>query len=226
MRKTAASLCVVAALVPCVRAQEQPPKTQQKAPQGFAERDPRYRIQPNDVVDVQFRYTPEFNFTATVQPDGYISSQIAGSVRIGGLPLDEASAAIAKPASAKLKDPEVNIILKDFVKPHFVVAGEVNHPGTFDLHGEVGMVQAIAMSGGFKDSAKRSQVILYRKANPEFAEVKVFDLKKLMSPGQIQEDLTMKPGDLLVVPRNRVSKMEPFIRIASLGMYGLAMGIP
>jgi hypothetical protein len=69
-------------------------------------------------------------------------------------------------------------------------------------------------------------VILYRKANPEFAEVKVFDLKKLMSPGQIQEDLTMKPGDLLVVPRNRVSKMEPFIRIASLGMYGLAMGIP
>jgi polysaccharide export outer membrane protein len=102
----------------------------------------------------------------------------------------------------------------------------VNHPGTFDLHGEVGMVQAIAMSGGFKDSAKRSQVILYRKANPEFAEVKVFDLKKLMSPGQIQEDLTMKPGDLLVVPRNRVSKMEPFIRIASLGMYGLAMGIP
>ena len=195
-------------------------------PTGFAERDPRYRIQPSDVVEVQFRYTPEFNFTTTVQSDGFISSQIAGSVRIGGLTVDEACAALAKPASVRLKDPEVNIVLKDFVKPNFVVAGEVNHPGTFDLRGEVRLVQAIAMSGGFKDSAKRTQVILCRKANSEFAEVKVFDVKKLMSPGQIREDVVLKPGDMLVVPRNRISKMEPYIRLTSLGLYGLAMGLP
>jgi polysaccharide export outer membrane protein len=197
-----------------------------KPPAGFAERDPRYRIQANDVLDIQFRYTPEFNFTATVQPDGFIASQIAGSVRVGGLTVDEACAAIAKPASARLKDPEVNIILKDFVKPHFVVAGEVNHPGTFDLHGEVSLVQAIAISGGFKDSARRTQVILFRKANPEYAEVKVYDLRKIMSPGQIREDAVVKPGDMLVVPRNHISRMEPYLRLTSLGMWGLTMGIP
>ena len=102
----------------------------------------------------------------------------------------------------------------------------MNHPGNFDLRGEVRLVQAIAMAGGFKDSAKRTQVVLCRKANAEYAEVKIFDVRKLMTPGDIREDVVLRPGDTLVVPRNRISKMEPFIRLTSLGMYGLALGLP
>jgi len=199
---------------------------QPKPPSGFTARDQRYRIQPNDVIEVQFRYTPEFNFTTTVQPDGYVSGQAAGDVSVAGLTIAEASKAIAAKAAVRLKDPEVTVVLKDFVKPHFVVAGEVNHPGTYDLRGDVGIIQAIAMSGGFKDSAKRTQVILVRRAYAEYAEVKVFDMNKRMSPDQIREDITLRPDDMLVVPRNRISKIEPYIRFTSLGMYGLSMGLP
>ena len=199
---------------------------QQNPPGGFANRDQRYRIQANDIVEVQFRYTPELNFTATVQPDGYVSCQAAGDVFIAGLTIAEASTAIAAKASVRLKDPEVTVLLKDFVKPHFVVAGEVNHPGTYDLRGDVGIIQAIAMSGGFKDSAKRTQVILVRKANAEYAEVKVFDMNKRMSPQEIREDITLRPNDMLVVPRNRITKIEPYLRLSSLAFYGLAMGLP
>lgn len=195
-------------------------------PNSFASRDQRYRLQPNDVVEVQFRYTPEFNTTATIQPDGYITSAIAGQVRVGGLTLTEAADAITKQACARLNDPEVTVFLKDFVKPHFVVAGEVAHPGTFELRGELGIIQAIAMSGGFKDSARRTQVVLVRKYNAQMAEVKVFDVRKLMSPKNIREDITLQPGDMLVVPRNQFSKLEPYMRISSLGLYGLAVGAP
>jgi polysaccharide export outer membrane protein len=198
----------------------------QNPPSGFAQRDPRYRLQPSDVVDVQFRYTPEFNASAIVQPDGFISIQAAGDVKVGGLTLAEARDLIAKKASVRLKDPEVSLLLKDFVKPHFVVAGEVSHPGSYELRGDVGMIQAIAMGGGFKDSAQRSQVLLVRRANAEYANVKVYDLKKMMTPGNVLEDITLQPNDVIVVPRNRITKVEPYLRIASLGMYGLAMGIP
>ena len=201
-------------------------QAQDKSERQFANRDARYRIQPNDVVDIQFRYTPEFNFSATVEPDGYIASQVTGDVHIAGLTMAEAAAAMQKSASARLKDPEVSVLLRDFVKPHIVVAGEVAHPGTLELRGEVGIVQAIAMSGGFKDSAKRSQVVLLRRANAEFAEVKVFDAKKLMDPKGIREDIVLRPDDMLVVPRNRITRIEPYIRFASLGMYGLTMGLP
>ena len=210
------SLCV------CMCAADQ----QQNPAGGFANRDPRYRIQANDVVEVQFRYTPELNFTATVQPDGYVSCQAAGDVSIAGLTIAEAATAISTKAAVRLKDPEVTVLLKDFVKPHFVVAGEVNHPGTYDLRGDVGIIQAIAMSGGFKDSAKRTQVVLVRKANAEFAEVKVFDMNKRMSPQEVREDITLRANDMLIVPRNRISKIEPFMRFTSLGLYGLSMGLP
>lgn len=210
------------ALCFCVCAADQ--KTSSQG--GFANRDQRYRIQANDVVEVQFRFTPELNFTATVQPDGYVSCQAAGDVSIAGLTVAEASTAIAAKAVVRLKDPEVTVLLKDFVKPHFVVAGEVNHPGTYDLRGDVGIIQAIAMSGGFKDSAKRTQVVLVRKANAEYAEVKVFDMNKRMSPQEMREDITLRPDDMLVIPRNRITKIEPYIRFASLGIYGLTMGLP
>jgi polysaccharide export outer membrane protein len=213
---------VLSLAVPLILGAQDPPR---KAP-GFATRDARYKLQPNDVVDVQFRYTPEFNSNATIQPDGYITLQVAGDVHVGGLTLSDASAAIAKQAGARLKDPEVTILLKDFVKPHFVIAGEVAHPGTFELRGEVGIIQAIAMGGGFKESAQRTQVIVVRRADAEYAHVKVYDVKKLMSPGNILEDITLQPNDLIVVPRNRFTKLEPLMRISSLGMYGLTMGIP
>lgn len=218
------ALYLCAALIPAmVFAQSGAPNP--KPPAGFAQRDARYKIQPNDVVEIQFRYTPEYNYTGTVQPDGFISLQVVGDIKVGGLTLNEASTAIAKQANTRLRDPEVAVFLKDFVKPHFVVAGEVGHPGTFDLRGEVTVIQAIAMSGGFKESSKRTQVILLRRANKEFAEVKVLDMKELMSPKKIQEDILIQPDDMLVVPQNRISRLEPYVRVGSTGLYALGLAL-
>ncbi len=215
-------LAIAALLCLTLQAGDQP----QAPPAGFATRNARYKLQPDDVVEVRFRYTPEFNAVATVQPDGFISLQAAGDVHVGGLTLPEAEAAITKQASARLKAPEVTVLLKDFVKPHFVVAGEVSHPGTFELHGNMGLIQAIAMSGGFRDSAKRTKVVLVRRVSAEYARVNVYDMRKLMQPGGIQEDVTIQANDMIVVPRNRLGKLEPYLRISSLGLYGLTMGIP
>lgn len=199
--------------------------TAQTSDGGFADREQRYKIQPNDVIEVQFRYSPEYNLTATVQPDGYISSQIAGSVKVGGLTLVKAAALIAQQSSSRLKDPEVTVVPKDFVKPRFFVSGEVARPGPQELRGDISIIEAIAMSGGFKESAQRSQVVLVRRVNSEFAQVHLLDLKKLMKPQHIQEQMRIAPDDLIVVPQNRISKIEPFMRVASLSMYGLAFAI-
>src|SRR5438067_8735625 len=147
--------------------------------EGLNERDPRYRIQPSDVIEVQYRYTPEYNHSATIQPDGFAALQLIGDVKIAGLTVDEASAAITRKASERLKNPELTVTLKEFVKPFFTVAGEVNHPGRFDLRGRMTAVEGIAISGGFKESSKRTTVILLRQTGADMAEVKVLDLRKL-----------------------------------------------
>lgn len=175
-----------------------------------------YRLQTGDSVEVQYRYTPEFNAKAVIQPDGQISIPITGLVRIGGLPVEEARIAIAAKAAERLRDPEVVLLLTDFVKPAFTVAGEVGKPGRYDLRGDMTAVDAIAISGGFKDSSKHSQVLLIRRFNDEMADVRVLNLKAVMQADGMKEDVRIQSGDLLVVPQSFVSKLERYIRWGSL----------
>lgn len=192
---------------------------QQESP-GLANRDQRYRLQPQDVIEVHYRYTPEYDQTATVQPDGFVTLILLGGVKLAGLTLDQAKSELAERAAKRLRDPEVSLLLKDYVKPHFAVAGEVTTPGRFELRGQITAVEAIAMAGGFKTpSAKHSQVILYRRSGPEMAEARILDMKQMMRPNGLKENLDIQPGDLLVVPQNQISKIERFVKWANVGMY-------
>ncbi len=189
---------------------------------GFAERDPRYQIQATDVLEIHYRYTPEFDQTVTVQPDGFVTLQIVGDIKLQGLTLDQAKAHIRERASERLKDPEITVVLKEFDKPYFVVGGEVASPGRFEMRGSITAVQAIAMAGGFKNSAKHSQVILFRRVGPDLARTELLNLKAAMSPtgrADSEPHLPLQPGDLLVVPQNKVSKIERFIKWGNLGLY-------
>jgi len=181
---------------------------------GFADRDPQYKLQAEDKIEVQYRYTPEYNATAALQPDGYVSLPFVGQVKLAGLTLGQASKAIADRASDRLSDPEVEVLLRDYVKPYFVVAGEVEHPGRFELHGQVSLIEALALSGGLKSSSKRTQVVLMRKTDKDTAEVRLLDVRKLMSASDITEDITIRSGDLIVVPRNWISRVEPIVRLS------------
>jgi polysaccharide export outer membrane protein len=189
-------------------------------PGGFSERDPRYRIEPTDVLEIHYRYTPEFDQTVTVQPDGFVTLQIVGDLKLQGLTLDQVKAALLEKASLRLKDPEITLILKDFEKPYFVVGGEVEKPGRFEMRGQVTALQAIAIAGGFKNaSAKHSQVILFRRVGPDLAKTEILDLKAAMKPSAKEALADLRPGDMLIVPQNTVSKIERFIKWANIGMY-------
>ena len=187
---------------------------------SFADRNPRYLLQPSDVLEIHYRYSPEFDQTVTVQPDGFVSLQLVGDLKLRSLTVDQAKTAILEKASQRLKDPEITVVLKEFEKPYFMVGGEVANPGRFEMRGSMTALQAIAMAGGFKSaSAKHSQVILYRRVGPDMAKAEILDLKAAMSPTSTEPLADLRSGDLLVVPENNVSKIERFVKWANLGVY-------
>src|SRR5271165_5569609 len=49
------------------------------------QRNPRYRIQRDDILILSFSLSPELNQAVTVQPDGYVSLQNAGSLYVQGM---------------------------------------------------------------------------------------------------------------------------------------------
>ena len=187
---------------------------------SFSERDDRYRLQPSDTLEIHYRYSPEFDQTVTLLPDGFVALQLAGDLKLQGLTVDQAKAAILEKAAQRLKDPEITVVLKDFEKPYFTVGGEVLKPGRYDMRGPVTALEAIAMAGGFNAaSAKHSQVLLFRRVGPDLAKTEILDLKAASSAAATEALAGLQPGDMLIVPQNRISKIERLIKIANIGGY-------
>jgi polysaccharide export outer membrane protein len=185
----------------------------------LAQIDDRYRVKPADVLEIQYRYTPEFSQTVTVGPDGYVSLQLLGSVRVGGLTVDEAHALVLEGARQRLRDPEVALVVKEHEKRYVTVTGQVVAPGKIEIKGTLTALEAIAMAGGLRNDAKQSQVILFRRSNPEEYETQVLDVKNLMSKSGVHADLDLRPNDLLLVPQDRVSKVDRVVKLLNLGLY-------
>src|SRR5689334_11413984 len=188
----------------------------QRPPRLTTVTEDRYRLQPGDVLDVQFRYSPEFNQTVTVQPDGYISLEITGDLKIAGFTIEQTRTAILRQASQRLQEPVVSIVLKEFQRPYFVVAGEVAQPGKIEMREKVTALQAIMLAGGMKETAKSSQVVVFRKINSDTAEVKLLNLKSIKRTADLENDLTLQAGDMVYVPRDKISKVERFMKLVSV----------
>lgn len=179
--------------------------------------EPFYTLQPSDVVAVKYRYTPEYDATVSVRPDGFITLPIVGDVKVSGLTVADAQREVRTAAERRLRDPELTFELKDFQKPRFVVGGEVDKPGQFELRGRITVLEAIAMAGGLKSSAKHSKVVLFRRFDETQAVTRVIDAKALAKPGRDEEDPFLRPGDFLFVPQNRISKLERLVPLTSIG---------
>jgi polysaccharide biosynthesis/export protein len=182
-------------------------------------RRPEYTLHVGDVIVLNYRYTPEFNQTVTVQPDGYINLNIVGNIKVAGSTIEAMHDQIVNQASRRLNNPELTVTLKEFQQPYVVVAGEVERPGKIDLHDNTTALQAVMLAGGFKDSARDTHVVLFRRINGDTAEVRQLDLHNIKKHADLERDTELEPGDMLLVTRNKMEHLSRFMKAANLGVY-------
>lgn len=79
--------------------------------------------------------------------------------------------------------------------------GEVASPGKYPLKSKTTLLQGITMAGGFKETAARNQIVIFR-----FTEVAP-GLKRFTASYDdivlrdgVADNFELKPGDTLVVP--------------------------
>lgn len=51
------------------------------------------------------------------------------------------------------------------------------------------------------------------------SEVMVLDLKRVKRTSDLEKDLTLVPGDMLLVPQNTMTKIERYMKFANVGLY-------
>jgi polysaccharide biosynthesis/export protein len=177
---------------------------------ALQQRNPRYRVQRDDILNIWFALSPELNQTVTIQPDGYINLQSAGSAYVLGMTVPEVVAAVKKAYANILHDPIVDVDLKDFQKPFFVALGQVGKPGQYDLRYDMTVTEAIGVAGGFSPGAK-TQVLLYHRVSNEWAEVKLLNVKQILNGKNVNEDAHLMPGDMIFVPEKFITKFRKYV---------------
>lgn len=182
-------------------------------------RRPLYRLNFSDTVALSFTLSPEFDQLLTIQPDGYISLKDAGAMLAQGLTLEEFRGAVQHAYTGYLHYPQVAVALKEFEHPYFVAGGEVGKPGKYELRSDTSIIEAIEIAGGFTHVAKHSQVLLFRHVSDGLVEAHVFNLKKMLKDKNLSEAAELRPGDLIFVPQNSISKIERFLTKPSADLY-------
>jgi len=190
------------------------------SPALTGERRPLYRLRKSDVIEIDFAFSPEFNQTVAVQPDGFVALREVPQVYAEGKTTPELEEAVRRAYANILHDPEVTIVLKDFDKPYFTAAGEVGRPGKYELRSDTTVTEGVAIAGGFTGKAKHSQVLLFRRVSDDLVESHILNLKTMLRSRTLGEDVHLRPGDLLFVPQNLISKIRQYMPASSLSLYG------
>jgi polysaccharide export outer membrane protein len=158
-----------------------------------------------------FPLSPELNQTVTIQPDGYINLQSAGSVYARGLTAPELVLAVKKAYTGILHDPIVNVDVTDFQKPFFTVSGQVGKPGQYELRSDITVAEALAVAGGMTMMTAKTQVFLFHRTSQNWFEVRKVNMKEILSGKNLNEDAIVQPGDMIYVPEKFITNFRKYV---------------
>lgn len=177
-----------------------------------------YIIQRGDVIDVKFYYRPELNENLRVRPDGKIALQLISETLAAGLTPSELTEILIEKYSKLFHQLEVVVIVQDFAGYKIYVGGEVNVPGVVTNFGNLGALEAIFMAGGFKATAYPGSVVIIRKGPDNHPYVKKLNLTEVMSGEALEENILLKPYDVIYVPKSAIAKANLFVEQYITGM--------
>ena len=169
-----------------------------------------YLIQPGDMLAITVLEDETLNRETLVLPDGSISVPLAGSVRAAGNSVETVERTIAdRLASNFAVRPSVFVSVvtvseEGLTFPIYVV-GEVLEPGVFEVESGTTLLQALALGGG-PDRFAATKRIQLRRIDPASGQEKlyIFNYRAVERGGTIQGMISLRPGDVIVVPERRL----------------------
>jgi polysaccharide export outer membrane protein len=168
-----------------------------------------YKISRTDKVSIMIVGENDLNVVGKrVDANGYVNLNLVGQVRIAGLSVSQAQAAIeaAYRDGRILRNPQVNLNIEEYAPRNVSISGMVKSPGTISLPPETVMTikELVLRAGGFTETANGSKVRVSRTTAD--GSLKVFTLNvdavlKARDPGKSGDNsFVLEPDDIVYVP--------------------------
>ncbi len=202
---TAPTTAAASSAPPAVPAPSQPTSSADAQPGVNAKGvGPDYVIGPGDTLQVFVWRNPELTTSVPVRPDGKITTPLVDDIVAVGKTPPQLARDVEARLAEYVRSPQVSIIVTNAVSAYsqITVVGQVKDPRAIPFREGMTVMDAVLQTGGLTDFAAGNRAKLIRKdAHGKQQEIKVH-LEDLLKKGKLSENLTVKPGDVLLIPES------------------------
>ena len=166
---------------------------------------PEYRIGPGDLLEITFRVGSQYSTDLVrVGSDGTISYSFVDNLSVTGLTVRELDDQLTHRLSAYVKNPRLDVAVKEFKSKSALVLGEVGAlrlpyyeagSGKVFLKGKTTLLDLLVLAGGYTEDADIKKVKLIRDS--EIYRINLYDI---IYRGETEQNVIINDGDVVDVP--------------------------
>lgn len=164
--------------------------------------DDAYRLGPDDIIRVTVDQHPEWSGEFTIKPNNTIVVTDLGEVTAGALTKEQLQRNLVDSLGMFITGPKVTIEIVRYASEAIYVLGQVTRPGKISTEGkEVTLRDAVVLAGLPSQYAQDGTVFVISPAltNPR---KRVVNLDRILYHGELENNIAIKPGDIVFVPKN------------------------
>ena len=166
--------------------------------------DEAYELGAGDTIDLYVAGHPELSRNYVIGPDGLITIDLVGSVKVMNLTRDAAAKAVTEALAVDYTNPSVTIGVEKYGSNTVMIFGNVQHPGILAYEGTTPtLLDAIARGGLLVNPAAQDglpdRCIIYRGSDT----VVPVALRQLLISSSPLSDIRLRRGDKIFVPIDR-----------------------
>jgi len=156
-----------------------------------------YTIGVEDVLRVTVWGEPGLDLKLRVRPDGKITVPLVNDIKVEGMFPDQVRLELTERISKFIRNPNVTVIVEEINSFRVYVLGEVNLQGALSFYRPPRLLQVLASAGGLTQYSKK-EITLIRGVGDKEQRQRI-DYKRLLNGNPPQEDIVLRPGDVLLV---------------------------
>ncbi len=205
-RKSIGVYFVVTLLSACASGGDTIPRADTGAPAPASPAGGDYVIGPGDGLNVFVWRNPDLSTTVQVRPDGKISIPLVDDIEVVGKTPSQLANDIEAVLSEYVRTPDVTVIVSGFGigsddNQIRVVGGGAVRPQAIPYRRGLTLLD-VMIEVGLSEFAAGDRAKLVRRTNSGEVEMSV-RLNRLINRGDLAQNVTLLPGDVLVIPESR-----------------------
>ena len=163
-----------------------------------------YSIGPGDSLQIFVWDHADLSTNVQVRPDGKISTPLVEDLQAAGRTPTQLARDIENVLNEYVRTPVVTVIMQSFVgegAQQIRVVGQAVSPQALQYREGLTVLDVMIEVGGLTEFAAGNRAKIVRKTGTEEIEIKV-RLEDLLNDGEIDENVRMRPGDILIIPQS------------------------